>query len=56
MKDDELKNKIEEMINNSVYTDWEWGDDGEEYSVERVNQEFLRDNLIEFIKELLIKK
>lgn len=56
MLNNELKDKIEELINNSVYTDWEWGDDGDEYSVERVNQTFLRDNLVEFIKDLLNKK
>jgi hypothetical protein len=56
MEDNELKNKIESMINDSVFTDWEWGDDGDEYSVERVNQTSLRDNLFEFIKQLLTKK
>ena len=56
MEENELKNKIESMINDSVFTDYEWDNDGDEYAVERVNQTFLRDNLVEFIKELLTKK
>lgn len=55
MENNELKDKIEELISNSVYPDWECGEDGDEYCVERVNETSLRDNLVEFIKELLTK-